>query len=118
MARRIVRETGFRLPTPVASAMRGELDRVAQTVIESVISEVPSYSEPFRGRMGRNIETAVGLALNGFLDAASDSGDSSTRIETSSTPPTTWAAARLGAGGRWMRSPPPTGSVPAGRGAT
>ncbi len=84
MARRTPRhqDFGVRLPAEVVESMRADLPRVAEEVVAAVIREVPSYSEPFRGRMGRNIETAVGLALNGFLDAASDSGDSSTRIET------------------------------------
>jgi hypothetical protein len=76
MARRSPRHPEFdlRLPAPVVTAMRAELPRVAEQVVAAVIREVPSYSEPFRGRMGRNIEVAVGLALNGFLDAASRPG--------------------------------------------
>ena len=34
-------------------------------------AEVPSYADPFRGEMGRNIENAVTLALGGFLALAS-----------------------------------------------
>jgi hypothetical protein len=49
--------------------MRDALPQVSVQVVESVIAEVPSYSEPFRGSMGRNIENAVAVALNGFLDA-------------------------------------------------
>src|SRR5216117_905105 len=80
MVRRRTRqqEPDLRLPAAVVTAMRADLPRVAEQVVAAVIREVPSYSEPFRGRMGRNIEVAVGLALNGFLDAASrpGSGDS------------------------------------------
>ncbi len=61
---------GLRLPEPVVTGMRAELPGVAERVVETVIREVPSYSEPFRGRMGRNIETAVAMALGGFLDMA------------------------------------------------
>lgn len=50
-------------------AMRAALPRVAESVIAAVIAEVPSYSEPFRGRMGRIIENAVELALSGFLES-------------------------------------------------
>ena len=70
-ARPGVRESGFRLPTPVVSAMRTDLAEVGEKVVAAVIGEVPVYSEPFRGRMGRNIETAVTIALGGFLDLAS-----------------------------------------------
>ncbi|MDP3893832.1 CdaR family transcriptional regulator [Nocardioides sp.] len=65
-----VRDDGFRLPADVASAMQADLQHVAGTVVAAVIGEVPSYSEPFRGRMGRTIETAVAMALGGFLDLA------------------------------------------------
>ncbi len=63
-------QAGLRLPEAVITAMRKELAGVAERVVETVIREVPSYSEPFRGRMGRNIETAVAIALGGFLDMA------------------------------------------------
>jgi hypothetical protein len=51
------------------AAMRAALPRVAEGVVAAVIAEVPSYSEPFRGRMGRIIENAVALALSGFLES-------------------------------------------------
>lgn len=51
--------------------MRQELAGVAEQVIAAVISEVPSYRDPFQGRMGRNIEVAVHTALDGFLSLAS-----------------------------------------------
>lgn len=63
-------ESGVRsLPKPVVQAMRDALPQVSAHVVESVIAEVPSYSEPFQGSMGRNIENAVAVALSGFLDA-------------------------------------------------
>jgi len=64
-------KAGLKLPAPVVEGMRAELPTVAEQVVAAVIGEVPSYSEPFRGRMGRNIETAVALALGGFLDLVS-----------------------------------------------
>ncbi len=67
----MAKQTALRLPDPVVAAMRTELATAAERVVDTVIREVPSYSEPFRGRMGRNIETAVALALGGFLDMAS-----------------------------------------------
>lgn len=74
----------LRLPAPVVRAMRRDITGVAEQVIAAVIHEVPSYSDPFRGQMGRNIEVAVKVALEGFLDLASrregiDAGD---QIET------------------------------------
>lgn len=59
------------LPPALVEVLRADLPRVAEQVVETVISEVPSYSEPFRGQMGRNIENAVGVALAGFLDLTS-----------------------------------------------
>ena len=61
----------LRLPAGVVAVMRLDIARVAEQVIAAVISEVPSYRDPFRGQMGRNIEIAVRTALDGFLDLAS-----------------------------------------------
>lgn len=69
----------LQLPVQVVAAMQERLPQVAEEVVATVIREVPSYSEPFQGRMGRNIENAVALALAGFLDMVSgpttDTGD-------------------------------------------
>ena len=70
----------LRLPAGVVSVMRRDITGVAEQVVAAVINEVPSYSDPFRGRMGRNIEIAVETALEGFLDMATrregiDAGD-------------------------------------------
>jgi hypothetical protein len=70
----------LRLPAAVVSVMRRDITGVAEQVVAAVINEVPSYSDPFRGRMGRNIEVAVKTALEGFLDLAArregiDAGD-------------------------------------------
>lgn len=70
----------LRLPADVVGVMRRDITGVAEQVIAAVVQEVPSYSDPFRGRMGRNIEIAVKTALEGFLDLASrregiDAGD-------------------------------------------
>lgn len=48
--------------------LRSALPAISEHLVRTIIAEVPSYSEPFRGRMGRNIEAAVTLALTGFLD--------------------------------------------------
>lgn len=64
-------EMALRLPPDVVAALRAELETVVDQVMHAVVDEVPSYSDPFRGRMGRNIEVAVKVALEGFLDLAS-----------------------------------------------
>ncbi|QIX28345.1 PucR family transcriptional regulator [Nocardioides sp. JQ2195] len=78
-----IRLDALTLPGPVIAAMRRELPGCAERVVTSVIREVPSYSEPFRGRMGRNIESAVAMALGGFLDmtAAAESDSPSGRVQ-------------------------------------
>ena len=73
-------EMALRLPARVVSVMRRDVAGVAEQVVAAVINEVPSYSDPFRGQMGRNIEIAVETALEGFLDLAArregiDAGD-------------------------------------------
>lgn len=77
-------EMALRLPEDVVAVMREQLGGVAEQVIAAVINEVPSYRDPFSGRMGRNIEVAVKVALDGFLDlAARDEGiDAGEQIET------------------------------------
>ncbi|MFL6105561.1 MAG: helix-turn-helix domain-containing protein [Marmoricola sp.] len=64
-------QMALRLPPAVAAVMRTDIAQVAEQVIAAVIGEVPSYRDPFRGQMGRNIEIAVKTALDGFLDLAS-----------------------------------------------
>jgi len=64
-------EMGLQLPPDVIAVMREDVAGVAEQVMSAVISEVPSYRDPFRGRMGRTIEIAVRTALDGFLDMAS-----------------------------------------------
>ncbi|MFL6022840.1 MAG: PucR family transcriptional regulator [Marmoricola sp.] len=63
-------EMALRLPAAIATQMRADMAGVAEQTIAAVISEVPSYRDPFRGAMGRNIEIAVKVALDGFLDLA------------------------------------------------
>jgi hypothetical protein len=73
-------KVSLRLPAGVVSVMRRDVTAVAEQVVAAVVNEVPSYSDPFRGQMGRNIEVAVKTALEGFLDLAArregiDAGD-------------------------------------------
>lgn len=59
------------LSPEVAGVMREALPRVAEQIVAAIRAEVPSYADPFKGEMGRNIENAVALALGGFLGMAS-----------------------------------------------
>ncbi|MBD5831549.1 PucR family transcriptional regulator [Janibacter melonis] len=59
------------LDEQTARSLRSHLPEVAESVIAAIIEEVPSYSAPFQGRMGRVIEQAVRTSLDSFLDAAS-----------------------------------------------
>ncbi|NEK60213.1 PucR family transcriptional regulator [Geodermatophilus sabuli] len=58
----------------VAAAMHAELPAVAERTVAAIVVEVPSYTEAFRGDMGRAIENAVRLALGGFLELATATG--------------------------------------------
>jgi sugar diacid utilization regulator len=71
----------FRLTPGVAKRLSAGLPDVAQRVVAAVVSEVPSYADPFRRGMGRQIETAVRVALDGFLDLASGTGSRSRRTQ-------------------------------------
>lgn len=64
------------LPAPVVERLQAELPAVAAEAVETIIREVPSYSEALSGPMGDRIRDAVRLALGGFLSLAStpDSG--------------------------------------------
>jgi PucR C-terminal helix-turn-helix domain len=70
------------LPSAVADAMRAALPNVAEATIAAIVVEVPDYAGAFSGDMGRTIETAVQLALGGFLELATSPGgaDASTPI--------------------------------------
>lgn len=64
------------LPEHVVSAMRSELPGMASQTVTAIQHEVEEYADPFSGEMGRTIESAVALALGGFLSLVSgDEGD-------------------------------------------
>lgn len=69
-------EAPFRLEPEMAERLRTGIPTVAQRVVAAVTTEVPSYADPFRAGMGATIETAVRVALDGFLERASDPGPS------------------------------------------
>ncbi len=77
-------DEALRLPPAAVARMRAGMAGVAEQTVAAVIGEVPSYRDPFEGQMGRNIEVAVTLALDGFLDlAARQEGiDARDQIET------------------------------------
>jgi hypothetical protein len=50
--------------------LRSRLPAVAQDTVRAVIVEVPGYANALAGPMGANIQSAVQLALGGFLDLA------------------------------------------------
>ena len=52
--------------------LRERLASVGRDLVEAVISEVPSYADPFRSGMGATIERAVRVALEGFLELISN----------------------------------------------
>jgi len=66
-----VTENALRLPPAVLEQLRTQLPGVAEQVLRAVVTSVPDYADPFRGRMGRTIENAITVALEGFLDLAS-----------------------------------------------
>ncbi|WP_219994395.1 PucR family transcriptional regulator [Actinokineospora spheciospongiae] len=64
----------FRLPEGLAEAMRSVLPSVAERTVAAIVAEVPAYTEVFTGGTGRKLETAVRLALGGFLELTSGAG--------------------------------------------
>lgn len=70
------RFTGLDLDTEVAADLQGVLPRMAERTVAAIIAEVPAYTDPFRGRMGQNIENAVQASLGAFLRLATRGGDS------------------------------------------
>jgi hypothetical protein len=60
----------FALAPAVARRLQATIPEVAARVVAAIVAEVPSYADPFRSGMGATIETAVRVALDGFLDPA------------------------------------------------
>lgn len=71
----------LRMNPGVIDAMRADLPTVAGSVVAAIIADVPAYSEPFRGSMGRTIESAVALALSGFLESMASEAPSDDRAQ-------------------------------------
>ncbi|MCG8916499.1 helix-turn-helix domain-containing protein [Actinokineospora sp. PR83] len=62
------------MPEGLAAAMRSVLPSVAERTVAAIVVEVPAYTEVFTGGTGRKLETAVRLALGGFLELTSGAG--------------------------------------------
>lgn len=68
------------LDAVVTDALRSILPRVAEQTVATITVEVPSYAGPLAGNMGQNIETAVQMAIGGFLTLTSENADASTPL--------------------------------------
>jgi len=64
------------LDDPTTDLLRSQLPSVAHETVRAITVEVPAYTDAFSGPMGANIESAVQLALAGFLKLAGTSRDS------------------------------------------
>lgn len=58
---------GLELAPDVAASLEAVLPRMAERAVAAIVAEVPAYTDPFRGRMGQNIENAVQISLRAFL---------------------------------------------------
>ncbi len=76
------RLAGLSLDPGVVGALEAVLPRMAERTVDAIIAEVPAYADPFRGRMGQNIENAVQTSLGSFLHLAlrSDEADPGTQL--------------------------------------
>ena len=63
--------TQVRLSASAIAAMKERLPEVSGDIVAAVVAEVPPYRRAFSGPMGATIQTAVALALEGFLDRLS-----------------------------------------------
>ena len=82
------------LPTEIVEPLREILPRVGEQVVDTIISEVPAYQGAWSDQMSATIQSAVNVALGGFLSVASgemaDAGKA--------TPPAVQGAYELGRG--------------------
>ncbi|MCA1981761.1 PucR family transcriptional regulator [Nocardioides nematodiphilus] len=82
------------LPPQVVEALGPILPRVGEQVVAAVISEVPAYQGAWSDQMSKTIQSAVKVALGGFLAVAS--GEMSDAGQA--TPPAVKGAYELGRG--------------------
>jgi hypothetical protein len=76
------------LPREVATALRPELETVADEIIAELRAGVPAYAKPLEGAFGRGVRTGVAVALGHFV----------TEIEAGQRVPRTDVYAELGRG--------------------
>jgi PucR C-terminal helix-turn-helix domain/GGDEF-like domain len=76
------------LPREVATALRPELETVADEIIAELRAGVPAYAKPLEGAFGRGVRTGVAVALGHFV----------TEIEAGRRVPRTDVYAELGRG--------------------
>ena len=62
---------GIGLPESVVETLRGMLPQLADSTVQAIVVEVPSYAGALVGEMADTIRTAVEVALGGFLTVAS-----------------------------------------------
>jgi hypothetical protein len=82
------------LPPEIVARLREVLPRVGEDVVAAVISEVPPYQDAWSGQMSDTIQTAVKVALGGFLSVASGEGPDAAQA----APPAVQGAYELGRG--------------------
>ena len=83
MSRSEPRLSGLALGPEVVRALEAVLPRMAERTVAAIIAEVPAYADPFRGRMGQNIENAVQTSLGAFLSMATRAEDSESGAQLS-----------------------------------
>jgi len=82
------------LPPRIVARLSEVLPRVGEDVVAAVINEVPSYQGAWSDKMAQTIQTAVKMALGGFLAAASGTMSDASQA----TPPAVQGAYELGRG--------------------
>jgi hypothetical protein len=82
------------LPPHIVERLREILPRVGEDVVAAVINEVPPYQGAWSDQMSATIQTAVKVALGGFLSVASGDGSDAAQA----TPPAVQGAYELGRG--------------------
>lgn len=76
MADSASQSTGLAVDADVSTALEAVLPGMAERTVAAITAEVPAYTDPFRGRMGHNIESAVQASLGAFLRRVTRGGDS------------------------------------------
>jgi len=82
------------LPPHIVDVLREILPQVGEDVVAAVINEVPPYQGAWSDQMAQTIQTAVKVALGGFLSVASGE----MRDAGQATPPAMQGAYELGRG--------------------